>query len=233
MKRIILLLAVITLTAFSVFAEEMGYPTLTVVGEGTVIVPADLVYINVGVKSSLLNATSATAEIDQKLNQTIEALIAAGVDSKTILAEGTNSIPSGQSYSKICETVNNISTCETSKSVTIRLQTTDQNEIDKVLNAAKNSNASAMIAAYGLSDPSKAMSAMSDAKEKAVENARDDAQGMASAAGAKLGKVIEISDVPEYAYLGSMSKPFGLESSQPPGTVDVTSHVIVTYEIIG
>jgi uncharacterized protein YggE len=229
MKRIILLLAVIMLTAFSICAEEIGNPTLTVVGEGTVTVPADLAYINVGVKSNILNATSSMAEIDQKLNQTIEALIAAGIDSKTILPEGTNNIPGGQSYSKICETVNNNTTCETSKSVIIQLQTTAQNEIDKVLKAAKNSDAVAMIAGYGLSDSSKAVT---DAKKKAVENARDDAQGMASAAGAKLGKVISISDIPEYAYLDIiMSKPFGFDSSQP-GMVDVTSQVIVTYEMI-
>lgn len=230
MKRIIMLLAVIMLTAFSVCAEEIGYRTLNVVGEGTVTMPADLVYINIGVKSNILNATSSMAEIDQKLNQTIEALIAAGIDSKTILPEGTNSIPSGQSYSKICETVNNISTCETSKSMLIQLQTADQNEIDKVLKATKNSGAVATIAGYGLSDPSKAVS---DAKNKAVENARDDAQGRASAAGVKLGKVIGISDIPEYAYLDmSMSEPFGSNPSQP-GMVDVTSHVMVTYEIIG
>lgn len=223
-------MAVIMLTAFSVCAEETGYPTLTVVGEGTVTVPADLAYINVGVKSNILNDTSSTAEIDQKLNQTIDALITAGIDSKTILPEGANNIPGGQSYSKICETVNNNTTCETSKSVTIQLQTTDQNEIDKILKAAKNSGAVAMIAGYGLSDPSKAVT---DAKKKAVENARDDAQGMASAAGAKLGKVMSISDIPEYAYLDTiMSKPFGLDSSQP-GMVDVTSQVMVTYEMIG
>ena len=230
MKRIILLLLVIMQTAFFVCAEEIGYPTLTVVGEGTVTVPADLAYINVGVNSNILNDTSSMAEIDQKLNQTIEALIAAGIDSKTILSEGTNNIPSGQSYSKICETVNNNTTCETSKSVTIQLQTTDQNKIDKLLKAAKNSGAVVTIAGYGLSDPSKAVS---DAKNKAVENARDEAQGRASAAGVKLGKVIGISDIPEYAYLDViMSKPFGLDSNQP-GTVDVTSHAIVTYEIIG
>jgi uncharacterized protein YggE len=126
--------------------------------------------------------------------------------------------------------VNNITTCETSKSVLIQLLTGDQKEIDKIIKAAENSGAVATIARYGLSDPSKAVS---DAKNKAVENAMDEAQNRASAAGVKLGKVISISDLLEFPYLGvSMTEPIGLDSTKP-GMVDVTSHMMVTYEIMG
>ena len=71
------------------------------------------------------------------------------------------------------------------------MKTTDKSRIDSVVNAAKSAGADAYVAGYGLSDNSKAVA---EARQKAVANAKENAQGMASAAGARLGKVLDISE---------------------------------------
>jgi len=87
------------------------------------------------------------------------------------------------------------------------------------LNAARSAGATAEVSGYSLND---ANESVADARKKAVENAKDNAQGMASAAGARLGKVLDIS---EYAYPN-------ISAADQPGMVDVTSYVVVTYEIL-
>jgi uncharacterized protein YggE len=79
---------------------------------------------------------------------------------------------------------------------------------------------------YSISDKSQAIAA---ARKKAIDNARSNAEDMASAAGVKLGKAIDIKD---YGYPNiSFNEPFGSPSTLP-GTVSVTSYVAVTYEIL-
>jgi uncharacterized protein YggE len=95
----------------------------------------------------------------------------------------------------------------------------DENRINAALNAARSAGAMAEVSGYSLND---ANQSVADARKKAVENAKENAQGMASAAGARLGKVLDIS---EYAYPN-------ISAADQPGMVDVTSYVVVTYEIL-
>ncbi|MDD1748809.1 MAG: SIMPL domain-containing protein [Methanothrix sp.] len=105
------------------------------------------------------------------------------------------------------------------RSTVIRLRSMDESRINRVLDAAHAAGAKAYVAGYGLSDTSKAAS---EARQRAVANARENAAGMAGAAGVRLGKVLEISD---YGY------PVALTDTAQSGMVDVTSYVIVTYEL--
>jgi uncharacterized protein YggE len=122
--------------------------------------------------------------------------------------------------------VNNTTVCENStqrlstleKTTIIRLKTSDESRINSVVNAAKSAGASAGVEGYGLSDDG---AAAAQARQKAVENAKENAIGMAAAAGGRLGDLMDISDY---------SLPI-VSSSDQPGMVDVTSYVMVTYEI--
>jgi uncharacterized protein YggE len=80
------------------------------------------------------------------------------------------------------------------------------------------------MAGYGLGDASKAVD---DARQKAVANAKENAQRMALAAGVRLGKMLSIS-----AYGLPDVKMADSYSTSQTGMVDVTSYVIVTYEIV-
>lgn len=233
MKRLAILLGLALLAVLVVSAAGQGNQGIRVFGEGTATVPADTVIISVGVQSNNTNASQAAAENALLLNKTIDALTAAGVQKDEIMPGQSSGISSSHFESNVCKRVNNTTVCEnTSKalnlltsSILVQLKITDQSKIDSVLAAAKSQGAMASIVGYSISDKSQVVA---DARKKAIDNARSNAEDMASAAGVKLGKAIDISD---YGYPNvSFNEPLGSTSSR--GTVSVTSYVAVTYEIL-
>jgi uncharacterized protein len=226
-KRLAIWLGIMILAALSSFAAGQGNPTLTVMGEGTLTAPADTVTIIATVESDNENLTLAEESAQEMQNKTIEALKEAGLKQSEITPSQGSGISSFSSSSRVCKTVNNTTTCDyqsvdskkVSKSLLIRLETLDENSINAALNAARSAGATAEVSGYSLND---ANQSVADARKKAVENAKENAQGMASAAGARLGKVLDIS---EYAYPN-------ISAADQPGMVDVTSYVVVTYEIL-
>jgi uncharacterized protein len=234
MKRLAILLGLALLTVLVVSAAGQGTQGIRVFGEGTATVPADTVIISVGVQSNNTNASQAAAENALLLNKTIDALTRAGVQKDEIMPSQSSGISSSHFESNICRQVNNTTVCEnTSKalslltsSILVRLKTTDQGEVNSVLEAAKSQGAVASIMGYSISDKSQAVA---DARKKAIENARSNAEDMASAAGVKLGKAIDIKDYgsPDMSF----NEPFGSPATAL-GTVSVTSYVAVTYEIL-
>jgi len=221
-------LAILSIMIFAALSAHAagGNPALTILGEGTVTVPADTTAISVSVESNNENMTLAQGEVQEKMNKVIDALKAAGVKDEEILPGQASGVTSFQSSSRICKPVNNTTVCENNtqrlstleKTTIIRLKTKDESMINSVLNAAKSAGASADVEGYGLSDDG---AAAAQARQKAVENAKENAIGMAAAAGGRLGDLMDISDY---------SLPI-VSSSDQPGMVDVTSYVVVTYEI--
>ncbi len=208
-------------------------PTLTIVGEGTVSVPADMATLSVSVESGNEDMTAAQAAVLEKMGQVINAIKAAGVKDDEILSGQSSGVSNFQSTSRVCKRVNNSTVCENNtqkvssleRSTIIRLKSADEVRINRVLNAARSAGAQAGVEGYGLSDASKAKA---QARQKAVANAKENAAGMAAAEGVRLGKVLDISDISDYGYPLDLSDFYG--SFAQPGMVDVTSHVIVTYE---
>ncbi|OPY54445.1 MAG: oxidative stress defense protein [Methanosaeta sp. PtaU1.Bin112] len=206
-------------------------PTLTVVGEGTASVPADIAIISASVQSGDENMTEASAAVQEKMTQVIDALKAAGVKDDEIMPGQSSGVTSFQSTSRVCKRVNNSTICDNGttslssleRSIVIRLKSTDETRINHVLDAARSAGAEAEVAGYGLSDSSKAAT---QARAKAVANAKENAAAMAAAEGMRLGKVVDISD---YGYPMALNDLSG--GSAPLGTVDVKSFVLVTYEI--
>jgi uncharacterized protein len=208
-------------------------PALTIVGEGVVTVPADAVTIYVSVESSNDNLTKAQAEIQENMNNVVAALKATGIKDEEILPGQSNSLRSVQYSSRLGTPSNNTTVWKNSsygstsldKSIIVRLKTTDMSKINQMIETAKDAGANAYVAGYNLLDVSKAEA---EARQKAVANAKENAEGMATAAGARLGKVLEISEYP-YPNLGYGES---YDESGQPGMIDVTSYVVVTYEIV-
>jgi uncharacterized protein YggE len=226
MKKFSMFIGVMMLAIASCNAIE-GNPTITVNSVGSVSVPADTVGITVTAESSNQNITLATAEVEAELNGALDALMRAGVKQEEIFRQSSSVWVKGAGISSVCRTINNTTTCEeissnatnlVSRSVLLQLKTTDEARINEVLSAARSSGANASVSGYGLSDSS---AAAGQAFRQAVQNAR----AKAEASGAKLGKEI---DIYEYA------PPLISESTSPTGQrgVEVTTYVIVTYEIL-
>ena len=234
MKRLAILLGLALLTVLVVSAAGQRTQGVHAFGEGTATVPADIVIISVGVQSNNTNASQAAAENALLLNKTIDALTRAGVQKDEIMPGQSSGISSSHFESNVCRLVNNTTVCKNTSnalslltsSILIRLKTTDQDKVNRVLEAAKSQGATASIMGYSISDKSQAVA---EARKKAIDNARSNAEDQASAAGVKLGKAIDIS---EYGYPDiSFNEPFG-SSATSRGTVSVTSYVAVTYEIL-
>ena len=207
--------------------------TITMFGEGTETVPADTAMISVSVESGNENMTEAQAEVQEKMDHLLDVLMKAGVKEEDILPGQSSGISSFQSSSKVCKTVNNTTVCENNtqkasslkRSTVVRLKTTDESRINQVLDAARSTGADAYIAAYSLSDTSKAMA---EARKKAMANARENAAEVASEAGGRLGKALDISD---YGYPDvEMANTYS--SNVEMNMIDVISRVVVTYEFL-
>jgi uncharacterized protein YggE len=207
--------------------------TITMVGEGTVTVPADAAMVSVSVESNNENMTDAQAEVQTKIDNLLNVLKKAGVKDADILPGQSSGINRIQFSSNVRKRVNNttavwennsLKASSLKRSTVVRLNTTDESRINQVLNAARSAGADAYVAAYSLSDTSKAMA---EARQKAMANARENAVQVANEAGGSLGRVLNISD---YGYPD-------IETANPGGSgqtnmVDVTSGVVVTYEFI-
>jgi uncharacterized protein YggE len=230
MKWLVIIFGIMIAASLPAMTVGMN-PTLTVVGEGTVGVPADIATISVSVHSGNENMTQASVAVQEKMANVIDALKAAGVKDEEIMPGQAGGVTSFQSTSKVCKRVNNSTVCENDttslssleRSTIIRLKSTDETRINRVLEAARSVGAQADVTGYGLSDSGKAAAAQ--ARQKAVVNAKENAAAMAAAEGLRLGKVVDISD---YGYPVALNDFSG--GSAQLGMVDVTSYVVVTYE---
>jgi uncharacterized protein YggE len=251
--RLVVLMGIVLLAAISTNAAREEKSTLRVMGAGTATISADTVIITVIVRSSNENATQARAEIAGLLNKTTDSLLAAGVNRDEI--EPGRSRGFVRYHNLVCETHGNDTTCKdvvtnlVTEQMAIRLKTKEARMVEKVLEAAKSANASAAIAGYSLGDTAPAIS---EARKKAIENARLEAQDYAWALGLRLGRVANISEImPPDIEIGQpydIGPPFGMHHPfwtdrffgwghipgwryVPPGMVDVTAYVAVTYEV--
>jgi uncharacterized protein YggE len=231
MKWLVIIFGIMITASLSAMAVGMN-PTLTVVGEGTVSVPADTATISVSVQSGNEIMTQASAAVQGKMAKVIDALKAAGVKDEEILPGQASSVRSISSDSHVGTPSNNTTVWQNSSyratsmeiSAIIQLKSTDETRINHVLDAARSAGAQADVAGYGLSDSGKAAAAQ--ARQKAVANAKENAAAMAAAEGLRLGAVLDISD---YGYPMALNDYYS--GSAQLGMVDVTSYVVVTYEL--
>jgi uncharacterized protein YggE len=228
--------------------------TLTVVGEGSALASADVVYVSISATTVGENLTQASANSSETLNRTIEALIDAGVNSDDIQAGRGRSVSNIQTYSRVCNNSTCVMVAEegvtlVNEQVTIRFAANDEDLINKTFEVAKAEGAEAAISGYALEDKS---AAFAEARERAVQDAEDDAEDLAIAAGLKLGKRLEIiersgptvrqprsyhdamgismMDFFDFSLHGTCD-PFEASINTEPGVFEVRSQVVVTYEV--
>ncbi len=252
MKSMAILLSIALLIPAVAAEDTFG---LTVVGEGGVVVPADTVFVTVSAVSTDENVSFASAKNAEDLNRTIEALVDVGFDRDGILPGRGRSVQTIRTYARTyndttSETVAQEITNRITEQVTIRLGTEDDKMLDRCLEMAEAENASVEITGYGLGD---AGPAKVQARRKAVEDARYNAEELASAAGLKLGKTVDIYEPspPRVRSLYTDWDSFGpwmmnavewpsshmyhstnrATRTEESGMVEVISRVVVTYEV--
>jgi uncharacterized protein YggE len=250
-RSVLLMGIIVLLFCMDALAEDKGL--IQVIGMGSVVIPADTVTITVRAQSNNSNITQASTNSSDLLNKTKDALIEAGLNSDDISPGYARRLTAY--VQRVCSDVNNTTVCryETSNIVTNKMtiqMKRDEDMINKTLEMAKSSGATASISGYSIGDTKKVMD---EVRKKAMDNAKQNAQDYASAYGFTLGKIVDISESPYpdieigsprgyYPHFGwgwhnpfafgpwGMGPFFGGKPVQP-GMAYVKTFVRVTYEV--
>ena len=221
--------------------NDMAYNSINVAGKGEVVVIPD-----VAVFSFTVSETSETVETAQtlattKINKTLEALKAAGVEEKDLKTEYYNINPRYEWKTSVCFK----GPCPDGRSELVGYEVSQTTQV-KVRDTKKAGEMLTLVGTNGISNVTGLQftlddedSAKTEARSKAIADARTKAEKLAKDLGVKLGDVVSYYEdapggYPMYDYaMGASAK---MESAPvapqlPTGENTVVSQVTVTFEI--
>ena len=216
----------------SIMAEVELPRIITVVGEGQVSAPPDIAVVYIGVQVSDPDPKIATAKATDDMNSLLAALKGEGIAEKDIQTSYYSVYvdrpysPQGTPGEPVYQVSNNVQ-------VTIR----DLDKVTDILGVAIEAGANNINSVdFRLSDTGQLQS---QARVKAVENAKAKAEELAKLNGVGVGEVVSISEVIDNgAYFASEQSyavaGLGGGGAGPisPGDVNVTSQLQITYAIL-
>jgi uncharacterized protein YggE len=225
-----ILIGVVLLAASScALAAEINVSKLIVQGEGKASAAPDMATIVLGVETRNASASAAAADNARLMNNTVNALRAAGIAEKDIQTSRYSLTTEPQEEPKVAGEKPKVPEFIATNQVTIRLN--DTSDVGKILDAAVSAGSNSIQeVSFDLMNPK-------PEKDKAltfaIEDAGHKAEVAAKAAGVKLGKVLEISEGYGYVAPAAKSAVFADGAITPiqPGEMVVTSSVTLTYEI--
>ncbi len=204
---------------------------LAVVGEGKIDIVPDTAYVNAGI--SVRNA--ATAEeakkgIDSVNNKIIQQLKSLGFKSTDIKTTNYSISPN---YSTESSTKSTVQGYDANASLNVKIRNTEL--VSKVIETMVQAGANDVSQAYyAVDDPNKYRE---QARKKAIQNAKEQAQKLASDLGINLGKVtniIESNPQPLPLVQGFRQRAMATADSSSaqvePGTQTITSEVTLYFE---
>jgi uncharacterized protein YggE len=169
-------------------AQEEVPGTITVVGEGIVRIKPDIAQATVGVEVVKPTVREATDEVSQVMDAVVETLKEQGISDKDIQ---TSNFSVWTDYSYGPDDTQRETTYRVSNQVNITIR--DLDSVGDVLDAAIEAGANNIYGVtFSLDDPTQLES---EAREKAVENARAEAEELAELTGLQLGRVVSVSEV--------------------------------------
>lgn len=160
-------------------------PAILTSGDAIVTRKPDLAVASAGIQSEQSTASGAQGDLAAKAAKLISRIKALGVADKDL---NTTGYWVGPIYSQSGQTITGY---RASEQLQVKWHNVDT--IGKALDAiVQEGGATNLSVSFGLADPK---SAQAEARSLAIGDARAKAQAMASAAGVKLGQVIQVSDL--------------------------------------
>jgi uncharacterized protein len=212
-----------------------GVRSVTVVGEGSVSIEPDIARANIGVEVVQATVQEAVAEAREVMEAVLAALEEAGVAAEDIQTSGYN-IWAERHFGEMTRSNEEQVRYRVSNNVTVTIRNLE--EVSAVLDAAIDAGANNVYGvSFSLDDPT---TIESEAREKAVENARTKAEELAGLTGTEVGVVISISEVIGQGggYFGgnfaaSARDGLGGGGAGPiaPGQLRLTMQLQITYEL--
>jgi hypothetical protein len=215
------------LVSSSATAVDNNMSKLIVQGEGKTSAAPDRATVVLGVQTRDASAASAAAENARLMNETITALLAAGIAESEIQTSGYSLGTEPQDEPVSAEVTQKAPEFVASNTVTVILNNTT--EVGRVLDTAVAAGSNSIQeVSFDLQNPGPQKDL---ALTLAIEDAQRKAEIAAKAAGVKLGRVLEISEGYGYVEQASRSAAFDVASPILPGKMEITSSVTMTYEI--
>jgi hypothetical protein len=181
-----------------------------------------------GVQTRDAGAAVAAAENARLMNETINALLAAGIAEDEIQTSRYSLGTEPQDEPLAGEEMPKAPVFLASNMVTVSLNNTE--DVGLVLDAAVFAGSNSIQeVSFDLKDP---QPQKDQALTLAIEDARRKAEVAANAAGVKLGRILEISE--GYGYVAAAASRGGVfDGATPiqPGLMEITASVTMTYEI--
>jgi uncharacterized protein YggE len=202
--------------------------TITVIGEGTGSGAPDLAKVSIGVQVSDTDVQAATQKAADDMEAVLAALNAQGVAPADIKTSYYNLYverpfnPEGTTTEPIYQVSNTLE-------VTIR----ELDNVTTILGAAIEAGANNINSVTF--DISEQAPLHSEARQKAIEDARATAEELAQLNGVTLGDVVSVSEVIQaYPIFEAASVGIGGGVAGPitPGNVNITAQLEVTYAIV-
>lgn len=204
----------------------------TVTGEGKVTVVPDMAIVNLGITTngSTVKATQTQAnEVITKVTQALKDLRIADKDIQT-----TNySIYPQYDYTNGSNRITGYSV-NASLTVTVR----NIEDVNSAIDGSTAAGANTVSNIQFTVDEDRQKELLKEAREKAVSEAKEKASSLSSATGMSLGRIINIQETgnssprPIYfaAKMDSVGMGGGGETQVQPGSTDIISTIILTYE---
>jgi uncharacterized protein len=210
--------------------QKVQHP-ISVTGSGQVYLTPDVAYINIGVKSQADKVADALKKNNDQAAGVASALKDIGVDAKDIQTSAFNVYPQ-QEFGPNGEVTKTFYVVENTVNVTVRnLQKLGQ-MLDAVVQNGANTINSIQFDAL---DKTKATS---EARKLAVQDAHNQAQELADAAGVKLGQLTSLSvfmssgPMPAFQAKGGASANSASQVPVSAGQLIITMDANMVYEIL-
>lgn len=186
MKKMFAMLLCLAILALGTGAALADGTTLSVTGNGTVLVESDLAIVTVGVQETSKDVLEAQSTVNEKIAAIKQALLDAGVEESSINTDSIN-IYANYDYSDNTEVIVGY-TARNSLSV----RTTDMDNVGSLIDAAFAAGANTLDnVQFTVQDDTQARE---QALTMAVEDARRKADVLASAAGLQVASIESISE---------------------------------------
>ena len=206
--------------------------TITIEGEGKVTAVPDIAQISLGLQTDKATVTEAQRENTDKVNKIVSDLKALGIEGKDIKTDNYSVYPR-YDWTDGKQVLRGYTVTQ-SLSVKIR-------NLDSIGTVLEKSAADGANQVGGLNftiDEPETLK--QQAREKALEQAKQKAEALAKIAGVKLGRLVSFNEnssgYPIYARTDMMkSAPVAGEAAVPdiqPGSQDIIVDVTVTYEVL-
>lgn len=235
MKAFVCLAALFVLTATSAAAGMLDPKTIVVSGYADMLVKPDHATVNIGVDTSDKLTTKALAANTVLMNRVIEALKAIGVAEKHMQTSNF-SIMAQHPQAKDGYSFDMTVTLGYAVSNTLTISVDDVSKVGAIIDTAVKAGANTSNSVTFDAKDSKAYD--DKVLTEAVQNARHNAEVMAAAEGAKVGKMISMTSAPSALDIGGFPNanyaPVLARIASPfvmPGEVPIAARVTVVYAV--